>query len=164
MHIYKYAQSHIIIILQQRVSVIPVTETCCWRVIICDCAYLLMCAYVDCRVNRKQIRYTPMYFCIQFAPAHSLGKLYIFGQTWVTDLVWHPPLHPVVIQMNLVHTHIYDIHPNSFSLLSTLLSLSCFFLSSCFQTKFWIVHLPIRATCRNQLFTDLLSLTLKTLN
>jgi len=77
-----------------------------------------------------------MYFCIQFDTAqYSCGKLHVFGQICVTDLVWHPPLHPVLIQMNVVHTHIYDIHLNSFSLLSTLLSLSCFFLSSCFQTK-----------------------------
>jgi len=86
-----------------------------------------MCAYVGYSVNRKQIRYTPMCFCIQFAPAHSRGKLCVFGQICVTDLVWHAPLHPVLIQMNLVDTHIYDIHLNSFSLLSTLLSLSCFF-------------------------------------
>jgi hypothetical protein len=157
MHVHKYAQSHIII-LQQHFSVIPVTETCCWRVKLCDCAYLYMCmCSLSCK--KTQFRYTPMCFCIQFATAqYSRGKLHVFGLICVTDLVWHPPLHPVIIQMNVVHTHIWYSSKFLFTVVHSSKYLMFFSSLRVFKQNFLVVHLPIPATCRIHLIVDLLSL------
>ena len=89
MHKYKYAQSHIITI-QQHVSFTGMTETCCWRKIICDSVYLYMCicwlsyTFFNARIwSAKRVTNSSQFHYIRHTDIIILSKVDIFSSSQI---------------------------------------------------------------------------------